>query len=61
VNESKRKANLPKLSAAKRQQLQKLAAKPDSEIDLSGIPEIRQIPSNAVIGRFYRPRQTRPH
>jgi hypothetical protein len=51
---------LPKLSAETRKQLRKLAATPDSEIDFSDIPEIRQIPSNAVIGRFYRPRQTRP-
>ncbi|HMD71530.1 MAG TPA: hypothetical protein VKF41_09315 [Bryobacteraceae bacterium] len=61
MKESKRKANSPKLSAEKLKQLQKLAAKPDSEIDFSDIPEIRQIPSDAVIGRFYRPRQTRPH
>jgi hypothetical protein len=61
VNEPERKANLPKLSAEKLKQLRKLAARPDSEIDLSDIPEIRQIPSDAVIGRFYRLRQTRPH
>jgi hypothetical protein len=59
VNESKRKANLPKLSAETRRELRKLAAKPDPEIDFSDIPEIRQLPSNAVIGRFYRLRQTR--
>jgi len=45
---------MPRLSAEKRRQLQKLAARPDSEIDLSDIPEIREIPSDAVIGRFYR-------
>jgi uncharacterized protein (DUF4415 family) len=49
---------MPKLSTEKRKQLRKLAAKADREIDLSDIPEIRQIPSDAVIGRFYRPKKT---
>ena len=49
---------MTKLSAEKRKELQKLAARPDGEIDLSDIPEIREIPSDAVIGRFYRPRKT---
>ena len=49
---------MTKLSAEKRKELQKLAARPDREIDLSDIPEIREIPSDAVIGRFYRPRKT---
>jgi uncharacterized protein (DUF4415 family) len=49
---------MAKLSAEKRKELERLAAKPDSEIDLSDIPEIREIPSDAVIGRFYRPKKT---
>jgi hypothetical protein len=49
---------MSKLSAEKRKELQKLAARPDREIDLSDIPEIREIPSDAVIGRFYRPKKT---
>ena len=49
---------MTRLSAEKRRELQKLAAKPDREIDLSDIPEIREIPPDAVIGRFYRPRKT---
>jgi uncharacterized protein (DUF4415 family) len=49
---------MTKLSAEKRNELRKLAAKPDREIDLSDIPEIREIPPDAVIGRFYRPRKT---
>jgi uncharacterized protein (DUF4415 family) len=49
---------MSKLSAEKRKELQKLAAKPDREIDLSDIPEIREIPPDAVIGRFYRPKKT---
>jgi uncharacterized protein (DUF4415 family) len=40
------------------EELQKLAARPDGEIDLSDMPEIREIPSDAVIGRFYRPKKT---
>jgi uncharacterized protein (DUF4415 family) len=49
---------MTRLSAEKRRQLQKLAAKPARDIDLSDIPEIREIPSDAVIGRFYRPKKT---
>lgn len=49
---------MPKLSAEKRKQLQTLAARPDRDIDLTDIPEIREIPSDAVIGKFYRPKKT---
>jgi uncharacterized protein (DUF4415 family) len=49
---------MPKLSAEKRRELQMLAAKPDREIDLTDIPEIQEIPSDAVIGKFYRPKKT---
>ncbi|MGA9627640.1 MAG: BrnA antitoxin family protein [Candidatus Acidiferrales bacterium] len=49
---------MPKLSAENRKELQKLAARPDREIDLTDIPEIQKIPSDAVIGRFYRPKKT---
>jgi uncharacterized protein (DUF4415 family) len=49
--------SMRKLSAEKRRELQALAKRPDSEIDLSEIPEIRGIPSDAVIGRFYRPKK----
>ena len=38
----------------KRMELRRLAHRPDSEIDLTDIPEIRDLPSDAVIGRFYR-------
>lgn len=51
---------MPKLTAEQRKELQKLAARPDSEIDLSDIPEIQEIPPDAVIGRFYRPNKTSP-
>jgi uncharacterized protein (DUF4415 family) len=48
---------MPRLSAAKRKELEKLTTRPDREIDLSDIPEIREIPSDAVIGKFYRPKK----
>jgi uncharacterized protein (DUF4415 family) len=41
----------------KRKKLEELAARPYREIDLSDIPEIREIPSDAVIGKFYRPKK----
>jgi len=49
---------MPKLSAEKKKELQKLAARSDRDIDLTDIPEIRKIPSDAVIGKFYRPKKT---
>jgi len=49
---------MSKQPAEKRKQLQKLAARPDEEIDLSDNPEIPNIPSDAVIGKFYRPKKT---
>ena len=48
---------MPKLTAEKRNQLKRLASRPDREIDLSDIPEIQELPPDAVIGRFYRPRK----
>jgi uncharacterized protein (DUF4415 family) len=58
VQPGKKGCFMPKLTAEKRKALQKLARRPDSEIDLSDIPEIQRIPTDAVIGRFYRPRKT---
>ena len=49
---------MPKLSDEMRRRLKELAARPDAEIDFSDIPEIREIPSDAVIGKFYRPKKT---
>jgi uncharacterized protein (DUF4415 family) len=48
---------MAKLSDEKRKKLEKLAARPYSEIDLSDIPEIRELPPDAVIGKFYRPKK----
>ena len=45
---------MSKLTAKKRMELRRLAERPDSEIDLTDIPEILDLPSDAVIGRFYR-------
>ena len=49
---------MAKLSAEKRKRLRTLAQMTDAEIDFSDIPEIREIPSDAVIGKFYRPKKT---
>ena len=46
-----------RLTAEKKKRLRRLAARPDREIDFSDIPEIREIPSDAVIGKFYRPKK----
>ena len=48
---------LLKLTDKKRMELRRLGQRPDSEIDLTDIPEIRDLPSGAVIGRFYRPKK----
>jgi uncharacterized protein (DUF4415 family) len=50
---------MTKLTPEKRKRLERLAKMPDSSIDLSDIPEIKNLPSDAVIGKFYRPRKTR--
>lgn len=48
--------NLPPLTDADRAQLKKLADMPDSDIDLSDIPELtEEFWKNAVRGRFYKP------
>jgi hypothetical protein len=44
-------------SAKKRKELRSLAAKPDREVDFSDIPKIREIPPDAVVGKFYRPKK----
>ena len=48
---------MKELTAKKRSELRRLAARPDSEIDLSDIPEIRNLPSDAIVGQFYRPKK----
>ena len=50
---------LPPLTKADRAKLKALAARPDSEIDTSDIPEMSDDQwRNAVRGRFYRPTKT---
>jgi uncharacterized protein (DUF4415 family) len=47
---------LPPLTAARRAKLRALAARPDSEIDFSDIPELTDEQwKNAERGHFYRP------
>ena len=46
-----------KLSDKQRKAVKEIAARPDRKIDFSDVPEIRSIPSDAVIGKFYRPRK----
>jgi uncharacterized protein (DUF4415 family) len=47
---------LPPLTDEDREDLRRLAARPDSEIDLSDIPEwTAEDFKNAVHGKFYRP------
>jgi uncharacterized protein (DUF4415 family) len=46
------------LTAQKRKELARLAKMPDRRIDLSDIPEIKKLPSDALMGKFYRPRKT---
>ncbi|MBL8296215.1 MAG: BrnA antitoxin family protein [Bryobacterales bacterium] len=48
---------MKKLTAKKRAELLRLAQRADEEIDLTDIPEIPQFPSDAVIGKFYRPKK----
>jgi uncharacterized protein (DUF4415 family) len=37
--------------------LERLAAKPDSEIDYSDAPAAKTVPPRVQVGRFYRPRK----
>ena len=45
---------MQKLFDNQRAEISALAMKRDEDIDYSDIPPIREIPSNAVRGRFYR-------
>jgi len=38
-----------------RRQLERLAKKPDAQIDFSDAPEAKSIPSRIQVGHFYRP------
>lgn len=48
---------MPNLSDEQREALQKLAVRPDAEIDLKDTPEIQEIPLHAGVGRFHRPKK----
>ncbi len=45
---------MPKLSEEQRDDILAIAGQPDEDIDYSDIPPVREIPPNAVRGRFYR-------
>jgi hypothetical protein len=49
---------MSKLSEQQRRDLLAGVNKRDEDIDLSDIPEIREIPPDAVRGKFYRPGAT---
>ena len=49
---------MPRLSTEVRNEFRALATRPDWESDPSEIPDVQQIPSDAVTGKFYRPRKT---
>jgi hypothetical protein len=46
---------MKKLSKKKKKELRRLLARPDSEIDLTDIPEIADW-SEALVGKFYQPK-----
>lgn len=45
---------MPKLTKSMAEELTRLAALPDNEIDLSDVPEVTDW-SNGVVGKYYRP------
>jgi hypothetical protein len=45
------------LATKKREELVRLAKMPDHRIDLSDIPEIKKLPSDASMGKFYPPKE----
>jgi len=49
---------MSKLSERQRKDLLAVASQRDEDIDLSDIPDIRAMPPDAVIGKFYRPKKT---
>jgi len=47
-------SNMAKLSQTQREDVLAVSGQRDEDIDYSDIPPIREIPANAVRGRFYR-------
>lgn len=47
---------MPKLSENQREEILAVTGQRDEDIDYSDVPPIREIPANAVRGRFYRGR-----
>jgi uncharacterized protein (DUF4415 family) len=52
------RSEMKPLSKKQLANLRKLATLPDSEINLKDIPEIKELPPDYVIGKFYRPKKT---
>jgi uncharacterized protein (DUF4415 family) len=50
---------MSKVTDRQREALRKLGERPEREIDLSDVPEIRKIPKDAAVGKFARPPQMR--
>jgi hypothetical protein len=50
----KKGSNMPKLSERQREDILAVTGQRDEDIDYSDIPPIREIPANAVRGRFHR-------
>lgn len=46
---------MSKLTSEQRKRLTALSARPDEEIDFSDIPPIKELPPDAMIGKFFRP------
>ena len=49
-------SNMPKLSEKQREDILAMTGQRDEDIDYSDLPPVREIPANAVRGRFYRGR-----
>lgn len=49
---------MSRLSEQQQKDLLAIANQRDQDIDLSDIPEVREIPPDHVIGKFYRPKKT---
>src|ERR1039457_3307973 len=56
VQTRKKGSNMPELSEKQREDILAVTGQRDEDIDYSDIPPVREIPANAVRGRFYRGR-----
>src|ERR1039457_6424593 len=56
VQTRKKGSNMPELSEKQREDILAVTGQRDEDIDYSDIPPVREIPANAIRGRFYRGR-----